>query len=216
MSIIRRKNIKKENKDNIDNENPEQKPKKKFRIPKNTAFNQQRLRAWQPILTPKQVLPTLFLIGMIFAPIGAILLSYSNKVHDWSLDYTECEDLTPNGDFEDMPVSKYDYPTFESYSRPTWQYFTDGNSADPSTTAGCRIRFNVPSDLETPVFLYYKLNRYYQNHRRYIKSFDQEQLQGKYRTPKQLDGADCKPLGSDNGSPIYPCGLIANSLFNGG
>ena len=31
-----------------------------------TAFKQQRLKAWQPILTPKTVLPTLFIIGILF------------------------------------------------------------------------------------------------------------------------------------------------------
>jgi hypothetical protein len=45
-----------------------------------TAFKQQRLKAWQPILTPKTVLPTLFIIGILFAPIGALLIVGSNKV----------------------------------------------------------------------------------------------------------------------------------------
>ncbi len=45
-----------------------------------TAFKQQRLKAWQPILTPKKVLPTLFLIGLLFAPIGGLLLWGSGLV----------------------------------------------------------------------------------------------------------------------------------------
>jgi hypothetical protein len=45
-----------------------------------TAFKQQRLKAWQPILTPKSVLPTFFVIGVIFAPIGGVLLWGSNQV----------------------------------------------------------------------------------------------------------------------------------------
>lgn len=45
-----------------------------------TAFKQQRLKAWQPILTPKSVLPTLFAIGLLFAPIGAVLIWGSNTV----------------------------------------------------------------------------------------------------------------------------------------
>jgi hypothetical protein len=45
-----------------------------------TAFKQQRLKAWQPILTPKTVLPTLLIIGILFAPIGALLVIGSNKV----------------------------------------------------------------------------------------------------------------------------------------
>jgi hypothetical protein len=45
-----------------------------------TAFKQQRLKAWQPILTPKVVLPTLFIIGVIFAPIGGLLIWGSSNV----------------------------------------------------------------------------------------------------------------------------------------
>jgi hypothetical protein len=45
-----------------------------------TAFKQQRLKAWQPILTPKTVLPTLFIIGIIFAPIGALLIWGNSRV----------------------------------------------------------------------------------------------------------------------------------------
>jgi hypothetical protein len=45
-----------------------------------TAFKQQRLKAWQPILTPKTVLPTFFIVGIIFAPLGGLLFHASNKV----------------------------------------------------------------------------------------------------------------------------------------
>ena len=45
-----------------------------------TAFRQQRLKAWQPILTPKTVLPLFFAIGVIFAPIGGALLYASAQV----------------------------------------------------------------------------------------------------------------------------------------
>ena len=45
-----------------------------------TAFKQQRLKAWQPILTPKTVLPTLFIIGIVFAPIGALLIWGNSRV----------------------------------------------------------------------------------------------------------------------------------------
>lgn len=48
--------------------------------PANTAFKQQRLKAWQPILTPATVLPTFFLVGLIFVPLGGVLLWGSNQV----------------------------------------------------------------------------------------------------------------------------------------
>ena len=48
-----------------------------MRRPGNTAFKQQRLKAWQPILTPKTVLPTFFVIGVLFAPIGGLYARFS-------------------------------------------------------------------------------------------------------------------------------------------
>ncbi|KAI6885910.1 hypothetical protein KC355_g21710, partial [Hortaea werneckii] len=71
-----------------DQEEPEQ--KQKSRRPPNTAFRQQRLKAWQPILTPRTVLPLFFAIGVIFAPIGGLLLWASSEVQEILIDYTDC------------------------------------------------------------------------------------------------------------------------------
>jgi hypothetical protein len=54
--------------------------KPKSRKPPNTAFRQQRLLAYAPILTPKTVLPLFFAVGIIFGPIGGLLLYASSKV----------------------------------------------------------------------------------------------------------------------------------------
>lgn len=43
-------------------------------------FKQQKLRAWQPILTASTALPLFFIIGVAFVPIGAVLLVASDKV----------------------------------------------------------------------------------------------------------------------------------------
>ena len=47
---------------------------------KDTAFKQQRLRSWQPLLTPKAVIPSFFVIGLIFIPIGIVLQMQSDAV----------------------------------------------------------------------------------------------------------------------------------------
>ena len=79
-----------------------------FTLLLDTAFKQQRLKAWQPILTPKAVLPTLFLIGIIFAPIGALIVWGSGKVTTITLDYTECDASAPtDGSFQAMPDTKF-------------------------------------------------------------------------------------------------------------
>lgn len=74
-----------------------------------TAFKQQRLKAWQPILTPKTVLPTLFAIAVIFAPIGGLLVWGSGKVTQITLDYTQCDaDAPTDGSFAAMPSGSWD------------------------------------------------------------------------------------------------------------
>lgn len=83
----------------------------------------------------------------------------------------------------------------------------------------CVLTFTLPNDLKPPVLFYYRLTNFYQNHRRYVKSFDFNQWKGDARSASQIKSGDCNPLDVDNsdygkGRPYYPCGLIANSMFN--
>ncbi|KAL8726631.1 MAG: hypothetical protein Q9166_006590 [cf. Caloplaca sp. 2 TL-2023] len=80
----------------------------------------------------------------------------------------------------------------------------------------CSIRFTIPHELEPPVFLYYRLTNFYQNHRRYVKSQDTNQLKGDAVPVGTISSSTCDPLrlNDEKTKPIYPCGLIANSLFN--
>jgi len=45
-----------------------------------TKFKQQKLPAWQPIMTAGTVLPVLFAVGVAFIPLGVALLVTSNNV----------------------------------------------------------------------------------------------------------------------------------------
>lgn len=57
----------------------------KSKKPDNTAFKQQRLPAWQPILTAGTVLPAFFVIGLIFIPIGIGLYVSSNNIKEFEV-----------------------------------------------------------------------------------------------------------------------------------
>ncbi|VDO77898.1 unnamed protein product [Haemonchus placei] len=60
------------------------------------------------------------------------------------------------------------------------------------------------------VYLYYYLENYFQNHRRYVKSRNDKQYLGNV-----MDVSDCEPFAYDDKKvPIAPCGAIANSKFN--
>src|SRR5262249_22515167 len=70
-----------------------------------TAFKQQRLKAWQPILTPKTVLPAFFIVGIIFAPIGGVLFCESESVSEMTIDYSKCDDASPTS--QDPPADAF-------------------------------------------------------------------------------------------------------------
>ena len=78
----------------------------------------------------------------------------------------------------------------------------------------CQLQFKIPNDIGYPVFLYYRLTNFFQNHRRYVKSLDTNQLLGQNVPNTTIEGGSCDPLRLNGTSPYYPCGLIANSLFN--
>lgn len=79
----------------------------------------------------------------------------------------------------------------------------------------CVIQFHIPTDLKPPVLFYYQLTNFYQNHRRYVKSLDTSQLLGNFVSNSSIKSGTCDPLTTDhNGTAYYPCGLIANSMFN--
>lgn len=60
--------------------------------------------------------------------------------------------------------------------------------------------------------MYYGLKNFYQNHRRYVKSRDDNQLLGESLTSVS---SECAPYDYAANRSIYaPCGAIANSLFN--
>lgn len=202
-----------------------------MRKPPDTSLRQQRLRAWNPILTPRTVLPIFFFLGFLFTPLGVALLYFSSqvregtlnllliveKVHEVSVNYTYCENLAQKS-FSQIP-DKFVQTGFPSTVKPTiqWKKYKNKNSFYPEKEDICVIRLEMPVDLRPPVFIYYRLTNFYQNHRRYVKSVSRDQLLGLPKTAEELlRSDDCNPLVVDEqGRPIYPCGLVANSLFNG-
>ena len=94
----------------------------------------------------------------------------------------------------------------------------------------CNITLQIKKKMEKKIMIYYQLNGFYQNHRRYVKSKSDDQLNGKDISLEQMkDSQDCDPaitnkqmnktvsidgkdLKPDN--LAVPCGLIAKSYFN--
>lgn len=200
-----------------DTERPQSQDEKKVksRRPPNNAFRQQRLKAWQPILTPRTVLPLFFSVAALFALFGGLLIWSSVIVQEIVIDYTQCA-YQATSDFSDMKSSDILYH-FKDNSSPRhatqWKFV---NGTDSNNEPVCTLRFDIPTEMGSPIYMFYRMTNFYQNHRRYVLSYNENQLEGKPETNKTLkDKDDCKPLIlAPDGRPYYPCGLIANSLFN--
>jgi hypothetical protein len=82
--------------------------------------------------------------------------------------------------------------------------------ANSSDTSVCTITFSVTEKMTGPVYLYYQLDNFYQNHRRYVKSRSDAQLMGTILYADDTALADCEPLVYSGSKILSPCGLIAN------
>lgn len=81
----------------------------------------------------------------------------------------------------------------------------------------CNITLHIPKKMEGRIMFSYELTKYYQAHRRWVTSRNDEQLQGEYIEYDDL--VDCKPLRSVDDDPdpkkwLLPSGLSANTIFN--
>jgi len=164
--------------------------------PEDSAFKQQRLKAWQPILTPAWVIGTFLSVGCVFIAIGIAVLIASNDVVEQS-----------TGDYSDSAFNNSVYP---GHSTCTQGADTYGGSCLKE------VSMKIDKDMDAPVYMYFELSNFYQNHRRYVKSRADAQLMsnGDRTTIDQCSPIDkySQPGGED--IPVYPCGLIAWSVFN--
>jgi len=91
----------------------------------------------------------------------------------------------------------------------------------------CSETINIEEKIDGPVFVYYQLNGFFQNSRRYVKSKNIKQLQGDEISDKDdcspviynkdMDLGDKESLNNTSLSPndvAIPCGLMAKSFFN--
>lgn len=122
-------------------------------------LKQQRLAAWQPILTATTVLPTLLLLAGAAIAAGVALLYISSRVQQLEIDYTYCYPIVSQNVFGIASCAE----TIATH---------------PNKKCSCFYQFELKEDYTSLVYIYYALNNYYQSHRLYENSFDEKQLMG--------------------------------------
>ncbi len=87
------------------------------------------------------------------------------------------------------------------------------------------VEFDVTESMSGPVYVYYELTNFYQNNRRYVESVDSTQLEAgnAVSVSTGVYSANCDPsaesvgvdaVGVKSHKQLYPCGLVATSVFN--
>ncbi len=221
-----------------------------------TAFNQQNLKAWRPILTPRAVVIMFSVVGVIFIPVGSWIISLSDTVRSarahtqpatcvvqclWCCvaAHPDARHLTRRRRSQVVEAITDDYAGSCCVDNCTSTLSFSQVDRNP-----CDVQLVVPATMHPPIFMYYRLTNYFQNHRRYVKSKNDKQLKGLAvedkcarasaavaaaasappalaltLSPSPPDIADyCEHASHKGGggpaNQISPCGLVAASLFN--
>lgn len=159
------------------------------RRPDNSAFMQQRLPAWSPMLTASTVLPFMYCMAALCLFLGVALLLTVQGTQEMKMDYTEAGSC--DACFRRLK-----------------------NISNVGTDCLCSVNIALQQDFKGDVFFYYGLQNFHQNLRKYMDSRDDTQMVGRKKSLKN-PSLYCEPyIRDDNGLPIAPCGAIANSKFN--
>ncbi|XP_077530924.1 cell cycle control protein 50A-like [Haemaphysalis longicornis] len=156
--------------------------------PAETPFWQQNLRGWNPVYNAGFAVVPFLVAGCIFVPTGLVVFFTTKSLQEYQFDYTDCKQLNGNSTCASVIAE------------------------DPLKPCLCVETLQLPEDFLQTVHVYYGLTNVFQNYRLYVQSRDDWQLLGYMRPGKSL----CKPFHEDRetGLPIFPCGAVANSLFN--
>lgn len=183
--------------------------------PPHNHLAQQNLGACRPLLTPSAAVPLFFIVGVLFVPIGTVLLQQSEHAREVSVRY------------DNLPQC------LNKRSLSQWAddfiYSSEGNGTN------CTVRIPVDKRLDKTVHVYYELRNYYQGHRRYAQSISHVQLITGNRSSADGDSSSGSISTSESCEPestlylkrpdsdgdfkrkenlIKPCGLIAWTFFN--
>jgi len=167
----------------------EARPEKPF----GNKFCQQQMTHYYSHVSAQPVILCLFIVGVVFIPVGAATLIASESIYENDVRYDTVHSCTY--------ASNQGVETF----------------ATPNGTQalGCitNVKFTLSKALVAPVYIYYRLKGFNQNYRLYAASLNDAQLSGRSYTRSNLDS--CKPfVGPDDNHTYAPCGSVAWSMFN--
>eukprot|EP01013_Petalomonas_cantuscygni_P002350 TRINITY_DN12399_c0_g1_i1.p1 TRINITY_DN12399_c0_g1~~TRINITY_DN12399_c0_g1_i1.p1 ORF type:complete len:381 (+),score=52.10 TRINITY_DN12399_c0_g1_i1:190-1332(+) len=170
--------------------------------PRATRFSQQYIPGVQPSYHPGCAAVIFLIVFLAFVPVGIVFLVFSSTAHTVEVRYDEACGETLKTE----------------------------NIADPFGRPYCEsvLDFTVPQRLSAPVYISYRITRFYLNHRVFGESRDDRQIMGmpdRDLSATRFDACEPfqwvgeekdwpKPSSSDRYLVYNPCGAVAHATFN--
>jgi len=160
------------------------------RKPKYTRFSQQQLWATRPTLTLKFTAKLTAIVGLVCIALGATTLVGVMGLREIRHRYDD-----------DAECAQGFFPTAaEKEAKVSYE--------GAGTT--CEIEIEAPRSLKGPVYVYYELSNFFQNHRAFVRDLDYYQMAGSKESTKLCTTHQS----TADGETIKPCGVQAWSYFN--
>eukprot|EP00960_Hanusia_phi_P044156 756488-Hanusia_phi.AAC.4 len=188
----------------------DQHDKNKSKAPSKNIVLQQKAPVQQLVFTGPCVISTFLIVGLVLLIIGSVALSQRSNI----------KSFPSNG-------SPYVYFDVSKSSSLSCGCTATERSICSQTSSSCAITVVLENDIPGPVYFYYTLTNFFQNHRRYVASQDPVQYRDKWTVdaaglPSTGSFGACWPLETYNETVLgkqetiyyYPCGLGALSMFN--
>jgi hypothetical protein len=158
---------------------------------KNSRFMQQQLPSWQPLMTPCAVIPGFLLVGAGFIAVGAVIISLQSDLKSYGpVAYDEigqCSTALANSPcYQSQYNVAYGPDVKYNALKPLnplcvpLSFEEDTTPEDPSNDESnvCEVDITLTEDWDGPVYFYYILTNFYQNHRLYVADRADYQLTG--------------------------------------
>ncbi|KAL4437762.1 hypothetical protein ABPG77_005674 [Micractinium sp. CCAP 211/92] len=165
---------------------------KKYKWHKKFAY--QKFKGWRPILTPHNAELFFVACAALLIALGVPILIASLNVVEYRVPYA----------FEG-PFAGQDPGARQALLAQQGGYGVNYT-----------VTLNVDKRMEAPVYVIFELGSFFQNFRRYVRSYDGTRMHDGANSGSPVSA--CAPfayIDSNNDSlPINPCGQIAQSFFN--
>lgn len=187
------------------------------------TFYQQQLPSVPSVLPPCWCAAVLAILGAAFVAVGSALLVADSRLAEYAIQYdgpgtsaplAVCAVNVSRGAGETVRV--WLRVVFAALCRQGCASLSTAQSPRSSPPQGpCNVPVLITDNMKAPIFVSVKLGSFYQNHRSYVKSRSDTQMSGVvFDSEAKLE--ECEPLIGRGEQILHPCGLIANSFFNGG